>query len=47
MFYSGLAEFGVLLPTRVQAAEILKRVWAREVVEGSSAYRKGHHASSV
>jgi hypothetical protein len=34
MFWKGLAELGVRMPSRRDAAEAMKRKWAREVVEG-------------
>jgi hypothetical protein len=41
MFYKGLAEVGVPVPGLKEAAEILKRTWAREVVEGKAAAAEG------
>jgi hypothetical protein len=41
MFVKGLEEVGVRLPDRLGAAAILKRAYARQVVEGSASPRDG------
>jgi hypothetical protein len=41
MFYKGLAEVGVPIPGLKEAAETLKKIWAREVVEGKVAAAEG------
>jgi Uma2 family endonuclease len=46
LFVKGLAEAGVALPDRLGAAAILKRTYARQVVEGSASAREEQRASS-
>ncbi len=41
MFYKGLSEIGVGVPSLRDAAETLKRAWARDVVEGRVAASEG------
>ncbi|MGH7440374.1 MAG: hypothetical protein ACRENE_32170 [Polyangiaceae bacterium] len=41
MFWQGLAELAVRAPTRREAAETLRRKWARDVVDGKIAAEEG------